>query len=269
MLKTRVLSAAVLLPVVLVAVCLGGWAFAALLIGLLLIAAWEFVRMFSSHKTALAIPIILGYMLLWLAYGRWEEPTILVMGLPLLTLVGVGEHVIIHRNVQSPAERWALSVAGGSYLGIGGAHLLRLRWLDDGQWWLLLTLLIIWVADSGAYFAGRAWGKHKMAPAISPNKSWEGYGAGIVCAGLIGAVGAAFLQGNAEAELALWQGIVLGLMLATLTPLGDFFISSLKRQVGVKDTSSLIPGHGGVLDRLDSLLWAGVLAWMFITRVVR
>jgi phosphatidate cytidylyltransferase len=271
MLKTRVLSAAVLLPIVLGAIWFGGWAFAALMTMLLLIAAREVVQMFSSQGMVLAIGTILGHMLLWLAYGRWEESLILEIGLPFITLVSVAEHVITYRHVQSSAERWALSIAGGTYLGIGGAHLLRLRWLQDGRWWLLLTLLIVWVADSGAYFAGRAWGKHKMAPGISPNKSWEGYVVGIACGGLIGVLGGALWPESAGdgAELTLWQGAILGGMLAALTPLGDFFVSSLKRQVGVKDTSSLIPGHGGVLDRLDSPLWAGVLAWMFITLIVK
>ncbi len=269
MLKTRIISALILLPLVLGALWVGGWAFTALVVVLVTIAALEYRRMFSGQESAIAVSVILSYTWLWLAYGHWEKPVILSLGLPLLTLAAAGEHVFAYHCARATAQRWAMSVAGGLYLGIGGAHLLRLRWLAYGRWWLLLTLVIIWMADSGAYFVGRAWGRHKMAPAISPNKSWEGYIAGMVSGALVGAAGSLLWPDNASVHLTMWQGAVLGSTLAILTPLGDLFVSSLKREVGVKDTSALIPGHGGVLDRLDSLLWGGVLAWLFITWAVK
>jgi phosphatidate cytidylyltransferase len=124
---------------------------------------------------------------------------------------------------------------------------------------LLFALLVVWVADSAAYFVGRAWGEHKMAPLISPHKSWEGYVAGVLSGVLLG------LVANFLLPFSLWRGVGLGALLALLTPLGDLFISLMKRQMGVKDTSHLIPGHGGVLDRVDSVLWAGTLTWLFVT----
>lgn len=266
MLKARVLSALVLIPIVLGALWLGGWTFTALVAVFLSIAAWEFGQLFSGQERRISVPVVLGYTLLWLAYGHWELPGILEIGLPLVTLAGAAELVLVHHCSEARVERWALSMAGGFYLGVGGAHLLRLRGMDGGRWWTLGTLVIIWMADSAAYFAGRAWGRHKMAPKISPNKSWEGYVAGIVGAGLIGLLAALFLPNHlSRRPFVPWQGAALGILLAALTPLGDLFVSLMKRQVGVKDTSTLIPGHGGVLDRLDSLLWAGVLSWMFIS----
>lgn len=270
MLKTRVLSALVLIPLALGALWLGGWAFTALVTAFLLVAAWEFGQLFSDQESDISVPLVLGYILLWVAYGHWELLTILEIGLPLVTLAGAAEQVMIYHRSEARVERWSLSVAGGLYLGVGGAHLLRLRGIDGGRWWTLSTLVIIWVADSAAYFAGRAWGRHKMAPKISPNKSWEGYGAGLICGGLIGLMAGLFLLNWAGTKrLGPWRGAALGVLLAALTPLGDLFISLMKRQVGVKDTSTLIPGHGGVLDRIDSLLWAGVLSWMLISLYVR
>ena len=267
--KTRMLSALGLTPLVLTALWVGGWLFTALVFVLVTIAALEYARMFADQEDALAILVILGTTWLWLAYGRWETLTILEIGQPLLTLAAAGEQVIVYHRTHASAQRWAMSVAGGLYLGVGGAHLLRLRWLEHGRWWLLLTLVIIWVADSGAYFAGRAWGRHKLAPAISPNKSWEGYAAGIVSGALVGMAGSVLWPADAAVRMTALQGAALGGILAVLTPLGDLFVSLMKRQVGVKDTSALIPGHGGMLDRLDSPLWGGVLAWLFVTLVVQ
>ncbi|NBD36264.1 MAG: hypothetical protein GVY30_09750 [Chloroflexi bacterium] len=102
---------------------------------------------------------------------------------------------------------------------------------------------------------------------MSPGKSWEGIAAGVVSGPLAG-VGLAALWPWIAARPTtpvMWQGALLGALLATLTPAGDFFISLIKRQVGVKDTSDLIPGHGGVLDRIDSIIWAGIIAWTFVS----
>jgi len=268
-LKNRVLSALVLIPVVLAALWLGGWPFTFLAAVLFGIAAWEFVRLFSLQGMALSPLVIFAHLLVWLAYGRWRHPGILALGLPGVLLLSVAEQIFTHRFTGASVARWALNVAGSLYLGVGGAYLLRVRWMADGRWWLLFTLATGWIADSAAYFVGRTWGRHKMAPLISPRKSWEGYAAGVGAAVLTG-----FLVGRLAPlkvgafPVTSWRGVGLGALLALLTPLGDLFISLMKREVGVKDTSDLIPGHGGMLDRLDSLLWAGILTWLFVTLLV-
>jgi phosphatidate cytidylyltransferase len=259
MLKRRILSALFLVPIALAALWLGGWPYTALVSVFCLIASWEFVQMFSTQEMGLSRSTVFTQLLLWLAYGRWEHTWILTVGFPIVLLVSVGEHVLTYRRLRTPIEGWALSVAGGVYIGLGAAYLLRLRWTVQGQWWLLFALLVVWVADSAAYFVGRAWGEHKMAPLISPHKSWEGYVAGVLSGVLLG------LVANFLLPFSLWRGVGLGALLALLTPLGDLFISLMKRQMGVKDTSHLIPGHGGVLDRVDSVLWAGTLTWLFVT----
>jgi phosphatidate cytidylyltransferase len=122
---------------------------------------------------------------------------------------------------------------------------------------------VVWIGDSAAYFVGRAYGRHKMAPRLSPKKSWEGYAAGVIAAALAGA-GLAAIYNNVlhlSPSVTVTAGLVLGLVLGLITTLGDVGISMMKREMQVKDTGTLLPGHGGVLDRIDSWLWAGVLGY--------
>jgi phosphatidate cytidylyltransferase len=114
-----------------------------------------------------------------------------------------------------------------------------------------MAALMVWTADVSAYFAGRAFGRHRWWPRHSPKKSWEGYLAGALITTLVGA-----LAGYALVGLAWIEGLALGLLVGLIAPLGDLAESMLKRQVGAKDSSALIPGHGGVLDRIDTLLVA-------------
>jgi phosphatidate cytidylyltransferase len=125
---------------------------------------------------------------------------------------------------------------------------------NDGPGWLLLALATIWATDTGAYFAGRAWGKRKLAPRISPNKTVEGLIGGLVSGVLVAVLGAWLLLDTPAAQLGL-VGLV-ALLTVLFSVVGDLFESLLKRHVGAKDSGSLIPGHGGVMDRLDSVLAA-------------
>ena len=168
-----------------------------------------------------------------------------------------------HRE-GSPTANWALTVAGGVYLGVAGAHFISLRQLENGQWWLLLALSGTWLADSGAYFIGRKFGKHKMTPGLSPKKSWEGLAGGVAFALIFNSLIAVALSLALNVYLPWWAGAALGLIGALIGVLGDLSISMIKREVGAKDTGHIIPGHGGVLDRLDSLLFTIIVSYYFI-----
>lgn len=125
-------------------------------------------------------------------------------------------------------------------------------------WLVLSVLLVIWAGDSGAYFVGRAIGKHKMAPAISPNKTWEG---------AIGGLAASWLVGHWMVNhVGLYTGLALvfGLIVGAAGQIGDLFESAIKREIGIKDFGNLLPGHGGVLDRFDSLLFAAPVAYLLL-----
>jgi len=151
------------------------------------------------------------------------------------------------------------------------SYLVSLRRIPDGEWWVLLALPTTWLSDSAAYFVGRAFGRHKMAPRLSPKKTWEGYLAGVLGGALGGGtLGLALgLVAGASSLVTGAHGAVLGTAIGLLSPLGDLGISMIKREVAVKDTGNLIPGHGGALDRIDSLLWAGVLAFYLATLLAR
>jgi len=165
-----------------------------------------------------------------------------------------------HMRTRTPTVTadWALGVAGGMYLGWAGRQFVEIRALDAEGAWLLLTLIGTWLADSSAYLVGVRLGRHKLATSLSPKKSWEGLAGGIVFA----------VAGNALAAAALGRppihGAALGLIGGAFGTLGDLSISMIKRQVGAKDSGGLIPGHGGALDRLDSLLFAVVAANLYL-----
>jgi phosphatidate cytidylyltransferase len=162
----------------------------------------------------------------------------------------------------------AITLGGIAYLGWIAAYLVDLRLLPNGFWWLMLVLCTVWVADSAAYSVGVRFGRHKMSVRLSPKKSWEGYAAGVIAgtaaAGLICRLFANF----APLPVSLWQGMMLGLVLSTLTTLGDLGESLFKRFAGVKDSGNFLPGHGGAFDRIDSLIWAGVLGYCWIRFVI-
>ena len=138
-----------------------------------------------------------------------------------------------------------------AYIGGALAAAVALRGLGDhGVWWLLLAILAVYATDTGAYAVGRLLGRHPMAPAISPGKNWEG-----AAGGLAAAVIAAILMGLLmPLPLQVWQSAVIGVILGIVSPVGDLLESKAKRLAGVKDSGNLFPGHGGMLDRLDSLL---------------
>ncbi len=265
MLRQRVIVAVILLPIGLALIYFGGWAFAIMVTLILGLAAWEYARIFiaGGHRPADVLTIS-GAVLLALgrAWNGFESADWL---LALLILGSMTYHLFSYeRGRDQAASDFAVTLSGVFYIGWLGAYLISLRELPNGMWWVLIVLPAVWLADSGAYFVGRSIGKRKFSPRLSPKKTWEGYIGGIV----VGTIGAALLA-------VLWnliqpgvmtpfQGGVLGLILSIITVLGDLGASMIKRQFGVKDLSNLIPGHGGVFDRIDSWLWAGVIGFYVI-----
>ena len=148
-----------------------------------------------------------------------------------------------------------------AYIGGALAAAVALRGLGDhGVWWLLLAILAVYATDTGAYAVGRLLGRHPMAPAISPGKNWEG-----AAGGLAAAVIAAILMGILmPLPLQVWQSAVIGVILGIVSPVGDLLESKAKRLAGVKDSGNLFPGHGGMLDRLDSLLPSLTIVYLLV-----
>jgi phosphatidate cytidylyltransferase len=264
MLRQRVLVTVVLLPVGLWVFARGGWVFAVAMALVLALAAREYAWLFrQGGLRPSALLLAGGAAALALARqgrGFGDSPALLAA----LALAALTWHLVdFERGAPRSGTDFGVTLGGIVYLGLVGAYLISLRNLPDGLWWLLISLPAVWIGDSAAYFVGRAYGRHKMAPRLSPKKSWEGYAAGVVGAALAGAGLAAlyvdvFHQASTVTPAA---GLMVGLVLGAVTPLGDVGISMMKREMQVKDTGTLLPGHGGVLDRIDSWLWAGVLGY--------
>jgi phosphatidate cytidylyltransferase len=163
---------------------------------------------------------------------------------------------------------WTGTIAGGTYIGVCGSYLVRLRELPaDGLWWTFIVIPAILFADAAAYLIGSAWGRHKVAPSLSFGKTWEGYTAGVLVGGLMGGfLGWLWVfRVGPESTVTALRGLVLGTLVAALAPIGDLAISAAKREAGVEDSGRLLPGHGGALDRLDSVLWAAVIGYYCVT----
>ncbi len=142
------------------------------------------------------------------------------------------------------------------------SYLVALRGLDDGRNWVFFALFITFASDTAAFFAGRALGKHRLAPRISPGKTWEGAIAGVFGAIIISLL--FILPTPLTLPLSYWQAILLGLLVSIFGQLGDLVESLLKRNMGVKDSGKLLPGHGGFLDRMDSVVFAGIVVYYYV-----
>ena len=258
----RTVSALILLPLAIGLIWLGGAPFYIVLGVLFGVAANEFNQLVRQGDHPHRPPLIFSLVLVTLIGADVLNPgsdlhgNLLRPGIALVSVTSLAWQ-LRHRQ-EEPIVDWALSIASGLYLGLAGAHFILLRQLPAGELWLLLTLTGTWLADSGAYFIGSRLGRHKMTPTLSPKKSWEGLAGGVL-------FGMALTPIVALAFGLPWiHGVALGLIGATIGTLGDLSISMIKRQVGAKDSGQLIPGHGGALDRLDSLLFTVIVGYYYL-----
>jgi CDP-diglyceride synthetase len=193
------------------------------------------------------------------SYGDWAVASLLASAavLPLIWLV------IFRRDTWQ--QSWVWTLTGILYMGWMVGHYVMLRQLDHGRELVILALFTTFACDTSAFFVGRTWGKHHMTPTISPHKTWEG-----AIGGFAGAVAAAlalcFLLnlGSWTLPLSYPESAGVGCLIGVAAQLGDLLESMLKRRAGVKDSGNLLPGHGGVLDRIDSLVFTGVIVYYFV-----
>ncbi len=265
--KTRLISALLLLPIGIALILIGGGLFDLAMAFIFTLAVYEFVQLMKLGR--FAPNLVFAVALVWVLLLDAVLPR-LSLGQPALALLLIAALTWqMRQRSGSPTANWALTVAGGIYLGVAGAHFILIRQLDNGQWWLLLALAGTWLADSGAYFVGRKFGVHKMTPSLSPKKSWEGLAGGVAFGVILDALLAVVFSQVLNIYVPWWAGAALGLIGALVGVLGDLSISMIKREVGAKDSGHIIPGHGGVLDRLDSLLFTIVVSFYFIVWVVQ
>jgi phosphatidate cytidylyltransferase len=252
---SRIAVAAVLLPLVLGVVWAGGWwLFAVALIGGL-IALHELFGMARGLR-----PVVLaGYvgLVLTLIGAQLDGPTWMLAGL-VATLPAALLVFFVSSARQQAVAGFAVTLLGVVWVGGGLAFLLMLRDVpDDGRLLLYTVLLTVFADDTAAFFVGRLIGRHRLAPVISPGKSWEGF-----VAGTLAGIAVTFFALYEQDVVTTGESLVLGLAIALAATLGDLFESAVKRDLGAKDSGRLLAGHGGVLDRVDSLLWAGPAAYL-------
>ncbi len=260
MLLPRVLTAAAGLPIVVVLVLLGGVPFAVPLALVLAVATLEFCQAagYSLWQPETLLGAALAAALVPAAYGNADLRTAILAGAIAVALLAA-----VLRADVAPAPRpplWLVLPAALLWIGWLGLHLLLLRRLAQGGRWVLLLLFAVFATDTGAYAVGRVLGRHKLAPRVSPAKTIEGAIGGLVCS-VAACVALDYLLDLPRKPI-LFVG--LGVALGLAAELGDLAESAVKRRLGVKDMGHIIPGHGGVLDRLDSILFAGAVVYYIV-----
>jgi phosphatidate cytidylyltransferase len=254
MLRQRIITTVIGLPFLIAAIWFGTpWFF--LIVAIVAVASGiEFYRM-AGHKK-LAPLTYLGTIAILLFIASPHCPYASVK--PALTsiIIVISLLWILLRSPRDKSfDNWAWTIAGIFYIGWTMSYWIELRILEMGKIWVFWLLFIIVTSDTCAYFIGRAIGKHFVVPSISPKKTWEGSIGGLVCSIIIAVIfGIVF-----SLPVPWWQMVILGAIINIFTQLGDFVESLLKRNIGVKDSSKLIPGHGGVLDRMDSFILTGIV----------
>ena len=254
---SRILISAIGIPAVLWLVYLGGWSLFALALAAAIVGLHELYWMTRTLR-----PVVLaGYLggLAALLGAELGGPDWALGGfLSTFALAFVFKGVAGTR--QSTAVSVSLTLLGVGWIGLGLAHAVLLRDLTDhGLLAAYTVLLAVWAGDGAAFFIGLLFGRHKLAPTVSPGKTWEG-----LIAGTAATIGVTFIALYKQHFLSIPESVALGAVIAFVAPLGDLFESALKRDMDVKDSSRLLAGHGGLLDRLDALLFSWIAAYYVI-----
>ena len=246
--KQRLIVALLVLPPVLLALWGGAHWWAIVIFTVATLGGLEYYTLMSQggyqpYRAA-------GMVWLWLLITANWLPDILPLSLAI-TLGFIITFTLALFKTERPILNWAVTGIGALYIGAMLGQAVSLRLLPNGLEWVFLSLAVTMLNDTFAYFVGVATGRHKIWPRLSPKKSWEGTIGGWVAAGITGYV----VVSLTPIPLSPWIGAIVGLVGGVLALFGDLTISMLKRQVGAKDSGKLMPGHGGMLDRLDSLLF--------------
>ena len=263
----RIVTSVIVIPVVLLFVWLGGWwAFAACLF-VVALGTYELHMMMvhSGYHPLLLVSLALSTLILVSAMlpSPQVRSSLLEIGFGGALLISF-PWLFFRKKLDGALVDWALTLAFSIYLGWPMSFLLLLRgyresWpLSHGALWVLVALVGVWSFDSAAFFVGRFFGRHKLAPRISPGKTWEG-----VLGGLVLSILVSLFITVGPLGVPWYLGVLLGILIGIAAVLGDLAESLMKRQTHVKDSGQIMPGHGGILDRIDSMLFVLIVVYLF------
>ncbi|MGE5557454.1 MAG: phosphatidate cytidylyltransferase [Bacillota bacterium] len=261
MLGQRVGSALVGLVIILGSLALGRLSFAVVVGVVIVLGAWEFALLARTRGVELSAPVIAAFSLTNLLYAVFYQSTNAVLPLLLLLLFFTWAREMLFGRQEGIGRRIGETIFGFLYTGVMFSFLYLVMDIPGyvSPVLALFCLMVTWCNDSGAYFVGMLHGKHLLCPAISPKKTLEGAAGGL----LLGVLAAALF--GVFRFIAIKKAISVGVLCVVVAQCGDLFESVLKRDAQVKDSGDLIPGHGGILDRFDSLLWVAPLVYYYFT----
>jgi phosphatidate cytidylyltransferase len=269
MLRKRLLTVVVLMPIIAVLLIAGGWPYALGVALTLAVGGIEFVSLMrKGNYRPYQVILVAAIVLMALVQEAGMMSQALGPGLAALLIISMTAMLAAYGDGDKiPVVNFGLTVGGALYIGWLGSHFVALRQVPDGLYWSLVVVPAIGAADSAAYVIGRWRGRHKMAPVVSPGKTWEGYLGGALGAAAFGAFCAA-LASILTPHIHALDGALIGLLVGLVSPVGDLGMSTVKRMVGAKDASNILPGHGGVLDRIDSALVGVTIGFYYIAWIV-
>ena len=272
MLKKRVITSVWFASLLGAVVWFGGEpGFTILMVAFGILATLEFYRMVTVSRASPLTYFGLIWTALFILSRNSELLSLLEphFNLDLLTPLLLSSAVVLslmgllaRRQKEGAFTSWGWTIAGILYVGWLLSHLVALRGLDDGRNWVFFVLFVTWVSDTSAFFIGRRFGRHKLAPNISAGKTWEGAIGGVCGAILLSIL--FFTPNPFQLPLSYWQAILLAVAVSVLGQVGELVESLLKGNMGVKDSGRLMPGHGGILDRIDSVVFAGVVVYYYV-----
>lgn len=251
-------------PLALLLIYLGGFFYFVPLFLILSLATYEYATLLKAVRIRVPLWLLMPSVWLQLIAGHWPEWELAApfMVVSLLAVMIYALWSYEEMRTDSSVAEWVATMAGILLLGWVASHFFRLRQFGGGELeaakWTILTLVSTWLSDSAAYLVGTSRGRRKLAPRLSPNKTVEGYAGGIIL-GVPFTLLLGWLFG-----LPILVVLLLALLISVFGTAGDLSISLLKREAGVKDSGNMLPGHGGALDRVDSLLWSVTLAYYVV-----
>jgi phosphatidate cytidylyltransferase len=259
MLRHRILTAVVGLPLLIAIIWFGEPWFTILMAAMAACAGWEFYRMAGRVDVHPLTYFGITWIALLVASPNFHYPSSLTILVTLAIIISL-VWLIFHHPREQAFFNWAWTMAGILYIGWMISYWIGLRSLDTGRELVFLAMFTTFANDTGAFFVGRKWGKHHLAPTISSGKTWEG-----AVGGLLSSVAAAFIISTIfKVQFSYWEIAIAGIVISVFAQLGDLVASLLKRNTGVKDAGKLVPGHGGILDRMDSLIFTGVIVYYLV-----